>query len=293
MVRFNGTDYFYIYNLQGDVVAMIDTNGTQVVEFNYDAWCKPLSKTGSMADTLGMVNPFRYRGYVYDEEMGLYYLRSGYYNPEWKRFVNADALISTGKELLDKNVFAYCNNCPTGQSDPTGQAPIALIFILAAAAFALSGCAANNEMPPGDFVFTDSDEQNCYGYAFEINDIDNPGDYALGRSRPSIIEKEFRTLSGVASLVLRDMQVLGKNVRIIESPNEAKGGEYVVALKTTTSPFFFDYHFARQLSDKTWADKPGASASRWNKIDGEAQIWDGLFSPEYDSDTVYFAVKEY
>ena len=78
MVRFNGADYFYIYNLQGDVVAMIDANGTQVVEYVYDAWGKPLSKTGSLKDTLGTVNPFRYRGYVYDEETGLYYLRSRY-----------------------------------------------------------------------------------------------------------------------------------------------------------------------------------------------------------------------
>ena len=78
MVRFNGADYFYVYNLQGDVMAMIDANGAQVVEYVYDAWGKPLSKTGSLKDTLGTVNPFRYRGYVFDEETGLYYLRSRY-----------------------------------------------------------------------------------------------------------------------------------------------------------------------------------------------------------------------
>ena len=78
MVRFDGADYFYVYNLQGDVVAMIDANGTQLVEYVYDAWGKPLSKTGSLKDTLGTINPFRYRGCVYDEETGLYYLRSRY-----------------------------------------------------------------------------------------------------------------------------------------------------------------------------------------------------------------------
>ena len=59
MVRFNGVDYFYVNNLQGDVVALIDANGTQVVEYGYDAWGVPISKTGSMAATIGTLNPFR------------------------------------------------------------------------------------------------------------------------------------------------------------------------------------------------------------------------------------------
>ena len=70
MVRFNGVDYFYVNNLQGDVVALIDANGTQVVEYGYDAWGNPISKTGTMDATLGTVNPFRYRGYTYDGETG-------------------------------------------------------------------------------------------------------------------------------------------------------------------------------------------------------------------------------
>lgn len=113
MVRFNDADYFYVYNLQNDVVAMIDTSGTQVVEYNYDAWGTPISKTGSMAATLGTMNPFRYRGYVYDEETGLYYLRSRYYNPTWKRFVNAD-------KLIKHNTFCYCCNEPVARIDPLG-----------------------------------------------------------------------------------------------------------------------------------------------------------------------------
>ena len=72
------------------MIALIDSNGEKVVEYKYDAWGRILSKTGTMASTLGTLNPFRYRGYVYDEETGLYYLRSRYYNPEWARFLNAD-----------------------------------------------------------------------------------------------------------------------------------------------------------------------------------------------------------
>ena len=62
--------------------ALVDTNHIDVVEYHYDAWGRLLATTGSMAGTLGKLNPFRYRGYIYDEETGLYWLRSRYYNPD-------------------------------------------------------------------------------------------------------------------------------------------------------------------------------------------------------------------
>ena len=76
IVEFNGTKYAYVQDLQGDICQIIDTNGAVVVEYTYDAWGKVLNVTGSMADSLGEIQPFRYRGYVYDVETGLYYLRS-------------------------------------------------------------------------------------------------------------------------------------------------------------------------------------------------------------------------
>ena len=72
MVRFNGSGYFYVYNLQGDVAALIDADSTWMVEYVYDAWGNPISKTGSLAATIGTLNPFRYRGYVYDEGSNMY-----------------------------------------------------------------------------------------------------------------------------------------------------------------------------------------------------------------------------
>ena len=121
MVTYNDVDYFYVYNLQGDVVALIDANGTQVVEYGYDAWGNPISKTVSLAATIGTLNPFRYRGYVYDEETGLYYLRSRYYNPSWGRFVNADEITSEFITCRVDNCFAYCNDCPTMYVDKDGN----------------------------------------------------------------------------------------------------------------------------------------------------------------------------
>ena len=97
----------------GDVIALLDGTGNVVVSYVYDAWGAPIGKSGSMAETLGTVQPFRYRGYVFDEETGLYYLRSRYYNPGWGRFVNADALI-------DQNLYSYCKNSPIQFHDPSG-----------------------------------------------------------------------------------------------------------------------------------------------------------------------------
>ena len=114
VVVYNGTAYAYVKSLQGDIVAILDENGNTTVSYGYDAWGAPLWCTGELAETLGKVQPFRYRGYVFDEETGLYYLRSRYYNPRWGRFVNADGAI------IQKNLFAYCSNGPIVGYDPSG-----------------------------------------------------------------------------------------------------------------------------------------------------------------------------
>lgn len=121
VVLFNDAAYAYMYNLQGDVIALLDTSGTKVVAYCYDAWGKPLDKRGTLASTLGTLNPFRYRGYVFDEETGLYYLRSRYYNPNWCRFINADANIGHSQEIHSHNIMAYCCNRPISYSDPDGK----------------------------------------------------------------------------------------------------------------------------------------------------------------------------
>ena len=116
VVVYNGTPYSYVKNLQGDVVALLNSTGAVVVSYVYDAWGRPISKTGSMAATLGTVQPFRYRSYVLDEETGLYYLRSRYYNPSMCKFINSDSLLSA-------NLFAYCNNHPVLCVDSNGTRP--------------------------------------------------------------------------------------------------------------------------------------------------------------------------
>ena len=120
-MNLNGNNYYYIRNAQGDIIGLIDGTGTQVVSYTYDTWGKLISISGSLKDTVGVLNPYRYRGYRYDTETGFYYLQSRYYNPEWGRFINADATCGEIGDLLSHNIFAYCNNNSVNTSDPTGH----------------------------------------------------------------------------------------------------------------------------------------------------------------------------
>ena len=121
-INYNGTTYYYVTNLQGDVVGIVDSAGAIKVSYLYDAWGKLLDSSGSLEFTLGYHNPLRYRGYVYDRETGLYYLQSRYYNPTWGRFLNADdtAYLGVDGTPLSYNLFAYCKNNPVNCADTHG-----------------------------------------------------------------------------------------------------------------------------------------------------------------------------
>ena len=121
----NGTMlFYYLYNVQGDVIAIVRAATGQVVaKYNYDAWGK-CTVTNATGYAVGDKNPFRYRGYYYDTETGLYYLNSRYYNPEFGRFINVDSeLAGVGGNTQGYNLFAYCFNNPVNMSDPDGNWP--------------------------------------------------------------------------------------------------------------------------------------------------------------------------
>ena len=122
-ILYNNT-YYYAFNLQGDVVALLNNSGVPVVQYTYDAWGRHLSISGTMASTLGQANPFRYRGYYYDPEIGMYYLQSRYYDPTVGRFLNGDDcdfLYRFKGSLEALNCYTYCASDPINKTDPTGR----------------------------------------------------------------------------------------------------------------------------------------------------------------------------
>ena len=122
-VSCNGTMYYYIKDLQGDITEIVDKDGNSVAEYAYDAWGNMLNEDNGTL-TVGKLNPFRYRSYVYDEETGLYYLQSRYYDPLTGRFLNADVYCDTESGTpLSTNMFAYCENNAIDNVDYSGNSP--------------------------------------------------------------------------------------------------------------------------------------------------------------------------
>ena len=188
-MKHNGAYYYYILNLQGDVIRLVNSSGATVASYEYDPYGKVISATGSMA----AINPLRYRSYYYDSETGLYFLMSRYYDPAICRFINADEYASTGQGLLGFNMFAYCNNNPVMGYDPTGHFFISLpilikafVAVVAAAAtindiyqFASGNVSANTTSSTDEGDATDNVRINDsykiltpwmqYGYSFYLN----------------------------------------------------------------------------------------------------------------------------
>ena len=141
--------YYYIYNVQGDVIALADAStGKLAATYTYDAWGKIVKINGQnpedVASTnIANINPFRYRGYYYDTETGLYYLQSRYYDPDTGRFINADAAIGQIGNVQGNNMFAYCFNNPVNMSDSTGNwSKLSTVFaVVAVAAVAVAAVA--------------------------------------------------------------------------------------------------------------------------------------------------------
>lgn len=126
-LNYYGYQYYYIKNAQNDIIGILDSNLNQVVSYTYDSWGKIISIKDNNGNeitdvnNIGIINPYRYRSYRYDTETGLYYLQNRYYNPEWGRFINADGYIQTAQGMLDKNMYAYCENDPINRIDSNGK----------------------------------------------------------------------------------------------------------------------------------------------------------------------------
>lgn len=135
----NGTTYYYLKNLQGDIVGIIDAENNLIASYTYDSWGNIISiKGGNGLDIteenhIALKNPFRYRSYYYDSDTKLYYLNSRYYNPKWGRFINADGIINAECRMNGYNLYTYVLNNPIKYADKSGKLAIGIGAAIASA----------------------------------------------------------------------------------------------------------------------------------------------------------------
>lgn len=129
---YNGNIYYYLKNIQEDIIGLLNSNYNKVATYEYDSWGNITSIKDSngnlIADNtnIALINPFRYRSYYYDNETKLYYLNSRYYNPLWGRFINADAVINPDNNIIGHNLYTYVYNNIVNKTDFTGESAIAI-----------------------------------------------------------------------------------------------------------------------------------------------------------------------
>ena len=122
-ILYNSVSYYFVKNLQGDVIAIVDKDAQTVARYSYDAWGVPTIKEDTSDCQIATINPFQYRGYYYDVETKQYYLQSRYYDPNIGRFINEDTtpqISFVTSDALTSNMYSYCSNSPSNMCDESG-----------------------------------------------------------------------------------------------------------------------------------------------------------------------------
>ena len=187
--EYNGTRYLYERNIQRDIIKIYrEDNLTLAAEYHYDAYGNH-EVIKHNEENIGEKNPFRYRGYYFDRESGLYYCNSRYYNPSFGRFISPDSVKYLDPQSVNGlNLYAYCRNNPVMYADPSGQSVIGAIFAIIVAIASLAAVANDIYQivrKDGEGVYAEVKDGNVhinnsykiltgivrFGYAFYLNYI--------------------------------------------------------------------------------------------------------------------------
>jgi len=119
-IVYDDTPFYFQKNLQGDIIEIVDKNAEVVAKYSYDAWGECTILQDSSNCHIASLNPYRYRGYYYDAEIGLYYLQSRYYDPSVGRFISADKYMGANSDIAAYDLYSYCGNAPVKRRDKGG-----------------------------------------------------------------------------------------------------------------------------------------------------------------------------
>ena len=116
--KYNGVPYYSIRNIFGDIKGIYESDGSLCALYEYDPFGnhKVLNASGVVNTSgtfIGNINPFRYKGYYYDVETGLFMMGHRYYSPELCRFIQPSNISSLNPHSINGlNLYCYANNNP-------------------------------------------------------------------------------------------------------------------------------------------------------------------------------------
>ena len=267
--------YYFEKNAHADIERVFDSNGSLVCEYFYDAFGNTVSVSGDKR--IAKLNPFRYRSYFYDEETGFYNLNARYYDPETRRFINADdaEFIGSKGTAASYNLFAYCENNPVMYSDPGGN-----IFTFNRY-YTISGTFENRPFF-SSAIWNGSKKlkANCYCYALNMYASDSiwgTGQY-VAVNPGTISGTDFSCMPGdtygekIINALKADIQKMSQDIGYINNKyleawswiysDPAYGSGYDIALVLDLSNGYTDYHWYRMDNHGRWSHKPGNTEIR-------------------------------
>ena len=132
--------YFYEKNILGEIIGIVDEEGKRVVEYRSSSYGEVENIHDSSKIEISAKDHLRYKGYIYDEETRLYYLKTRYYDPEIGRFISPDSIDYQSPESINGlNLYAYCGNDPINMVDPDGHIAISIAILIGLGATFLVG----------------------------------------------------------------------------------------------------------------------------------------------------------
>ena len=283
-LSYNGKMFYYVKNLQGDIVKILDEDGQEKADYVYNAWGDIISQSD---DELASINPLRYRGYVYDEDTTLYYLQTRYYDPTTGRFINADdtAYIGATGTALSTNIFTYCENNPINDVDKKGTDPTGIYLRYYYNCYAYAMGYTDRWLHPGKGninVVINHTQRNPQG-ELKSKKYLLPTDYSVYKIR-DWVEKDFgkivRKIGGRKSNIKKNEYRIAFRVQRMIGPMQ-KGQKRLT----------YDFHFMKQdPKTEKWYDKPGSRVVRsLGKINPNKN---SSWSNKYNSKTLYMAVRK-
>ena len=139
LIKDNSSKYFYVRDYLQNILGIVDQNGKLVVKYKYDAYGNSKGIEDTSGCNLGTRNPFRYKGYYYDDDTEMYYCKSRFYVPKWRRWLDNDSInYLEPQNITCLNLFAYCNNNPVMYVDENGNFVLSAL-LLTVALSALAG----------------------------------------------------------------------------------------------------------------------------------------------------------